>query len=227
MGEALNAPGLGEPRRKILDALKRDGPSRVARLSEGMGLNVETVREHLSTLERQGLACRVGTQSHGPGRPEVLYGLTAAADELFPSREAEVLRHLAQHMVRIGQADVLRDAFDAWIAEHREAAMERLHGLEGRERLDAVTAVLNEMGFMAELDADGASLTLCHCPLSELVDASRLPCRAEISLVSALLGERLERMSWIPDGDRVCSYRLGAKPTAGGDAAPGCASARD
>lgn len=214
MMEGLDAPGLGERRREIVESLKWEGPSGVADLAERVSLNVETVREHLGTLEAMALVARVGTRSSGPGRPEVLYGLTDEAGRLFPSREAEVLKFVAGHLARTGNAGILREAFDAYIRKHRTAAERRLEGLEGRDRVEAAVEVLTEMGFMAELDDEGTSLTLCHCPLGELVEVSRIPCRAEISLVGELLGERPERTSWMPDGDRTCSYRFSGETCA-------------
>jgi len=208
MTDGSIAPGLSERRQQLIDALKRRGSTGVAELADHVGLNVETVREHLATLEAQQLVARVGTRSAGRGRPEVLYGLSAEAQRLFPSREPDVLTFMARHLERTGRSEILAEAIDAWIEVHRDTAMTRLEAMGGPERIEAAAQILAEMGFMPEVGDDGASLTLCHCPLRDLVEVSRLPCRAEIHLVAELLGERPDRTSWIPDGDATCSYRL-------------------
>lgn len=206
---AMNTMGLGESQRAILDALKLRGHATVPRLAAELGRNVETVRDHLRALGGIGLVRREGSRRKGPGRPEIVYGLTREAEELFPRREAEVLRALASYLAEIGQEGILRDFFDRFIGERRAAAMARVEHLEGRARLEEAARILTELGFMAVVEeTDGApALRLCHCPLRELVEVSKVPCRAEVGFVTELLGHRPTRVSYIPAGDPSCSYR--------------------
>lgn len=212
----LLAPDMNETRRSLLLRLKRGGEMTLAELAVGFDLAHETLRSHLRSLEAQGLVTRAGVRRRGPGRPEVVYELADAAERLFPHREGEVLRDLASFLVRTGRLDVLETFFEERMARRREAALERVRGLEGRARMEAVADVLSEEGFMAEVVdvGDGApELRLCHCPIRDLVDVSPLPCTAEIGLVRELLGEPLARRSYIPNGEAACSYaaRLDAR----------------
>src|ERR1700675_2558858 len=52
-------------------------------LSKGLSITDNAVRQHLTALERDGLVVKGETKSTG-GRPEQLFGLTAAGHELFP-----------------------------------------------------------------------------------------------------------------------------------------------
>jgi predicted ArsR family transcriptional regulator len=205
----VNAPGLGESRRAILLALKRSGGATVPVLARIVELNIETVREHLRALRSRGLIERRGTTADGPGRPTVVYGLTAEADALFPRREAEVLRELASYLKKTGRSDLLTEFFDDYIRRTRSEALVRVEGLSGRERLEEAARILSEQGFMAlvEEDADGPELRLCHCPLRELVEVSKVPCRAEVGFVRDLVGTALTRIGYMPAGDAACSYR--------------------
>lgn len=204
----VNAPGLGESRRTILSLLKRGGGATVTLLAESVGLNIETVRAHLKVLRSKGLVERQGTRSQGPGRPEVVYGLTADAEALFPRREAQVLKELAAFLEETGRGDVLGEFFDARVEGRRGGALARVQGLEGRARLEEAAAILSEQGFMARVEEEGGEprLRLCHCPLRELVEVSEAPCRAEAGFVQELLGERLSRVGYIPAGDAACTY---------------------
>ena len=77
--------------------------------------------------------------------------------------------------------------------------------------MKTVAAILTEEGFLAEVTEPGGGsprLRLCHCPLREVVAVSHLPCRAELALVEELLGCRLERETFIPDGASACTYAL-------------------
>jgi predicted ArsR family transcriptional regulator len=204
----VRAPGLGTSQRALLEALKRTGPATVARLAGACGLNVETVRDHLKLLIGHGLLRRERAAPRGRGRPEIVYALTSGAELLFPRREGEVLGELASYLRSTGQESVLRAFFDRYIGDRREAALARVSGLEGRARLDEAARILTELGFMAvveESDA-GPRLRLCHCPIRDLIEVTRVPCGAEIGFVTELVGERLTRMAYIPAGDACCSY---------------------
>lgn len=202
-------PRRSESQRSILDALKREGAATVPELARSLGLNIETVREHLRTLTQQGLVRRAGSRRRGRGRPEVVHALTPAAEGLFPRREAETLRELGAYLVSIGEERVLRDFFKQAVASRRKEALERVRGLEGRERLEEVARIFSELGYMAEVHTrDGVpELRLCHCPIRALVDATNVPCGAEIRLMTELWGERLTRATYIPAGHATCSYR--------------------
>jgi predicted ArsR family transcriptional regulator len=211
---ALNAPGLGESQRSILEALKRSGTATTPRLAAELGLNVETVRSHLRALLGHGLVRQGPGVRSGPGRPETVFGLTAAAEALFPRREGEVLQALTAFLEGEGKQELLGRFYERYIGSRREGALARVAHLEGRARLDEVARILSELGYMAHIEetAEGPMLRLCHCPVRELVEVTMVPCRAEVGFVTELLGEKLTRVSYIPSGHAACSYRAGARP---------------
>lgn len=203
--------GLGESQQRILEHLKRRGASTIPAIAVALDLNVETVRTHLRALGSDGLTCRVGSRRNGPGRPEILYGLTDAAEEWFPNREGTVLREMTSYLENVGEGDLVNEFFADYVGRRRSAAMARVEDLGGAERLEEVARILSEDGFMAEVQSDGEGkrmLRLSHCPLGKLVDVTRAPCRAELSYVRDLLGERLSRVSYIPTGDPACCYMI-------------------
>lgn len=206
----MNAPGLGKSQRAILDLLKRRDRSTIPELAADLRLNIETLRGHLKALVARKLVRRAGTRcADGPGRPEVLYALAPEAEALFPRREGETLHELAAHLVNSGRADVLREFFERRIGGRRVEALRRVRPLKGRARVEEVARIFSELGFMAVVEDDGR-LRLCHCPIRELVRATRIPCAAEIGLIQELLGKGLHRTTYIPAGDAACSYRVEA-----------------
>lgn len=208
----IAASGLGDTQRELLELLKRQGKRSVGELAASLDLAAETVRGHMNALAGHGLVRRAGRRKEGPGRPEILYRLTDEAEQLFPNEEGRLLRDLTSYLTEQGHQDVLEAFFRARVAEQREEARQRLRGLGGRRRLEEVAAILTEEGFMAEVvESEGGEvrLRLCHCPLKEMVAVSRLPCRAEEEWIQELLGQDLSRRSWMPDGDRTCTYAPG------------------
>jgi predicted ArsR family transcriptional regulator len=205
----VRAPGLSTSQQLVLEWLKRRGASSIPALAGGLGLNVETVRHHVRALESLGYVERQGTRASGPGRPELLFVLTSAAEQLFPRREGEMLGALAAHLQATGNESLLEEFFDSYISARRPSALARVAGLTGAARVEEVARILSELGFMAtaETEAGLGRLHLCHCPLRELVEVSRVPCRAELGFIRELLGEQLTRLAYIPSGDASCSYR--------------------
>lgn len=205
---------IGESQRQILDHLKRRGSGTVPELAEALQVSVETVRTHLKALGSQELVLRQGSRRHGPGRPEIVYGLTDRAHDLFPAREGQTLRELAVFLEEEGQRGVMKEFFRRQGEERLAGALTRLEGLEGEDRLRGVAAILTEEGFMAELDTDDQGrrlLRLCNCPIRDLIDVTAAPCRAEEDFVMALVGRPLERVAYIPSGDAACCYALSAE----------------
>lgn len=217
LSDPMFAPGLGESQRTLLELLKRGGETTLADLEAGLELARETLRDHLKALSAQGLVERAGVRREGPGRPHVLYRLTAAGQELFPHREGELLKELATFLLEAGHEVLLGEFFEARVQRKREALHERVAGLEGSARLEEVVRILSEEGFLAEADTTGSAplLRLCHCPLRDVVAVSRLPCRAEMALVEELLGTPLVRESFMPEGGHTCSYSLVASRRSG------------
>lgn len=205
-------PTLGASQRRIVEHLKRGGSSTIPSLAAKLDLSVETIRSHLKGLNRAGLVERQGRRRSGPGRPEIIFGLTDAAETLFPSQEGALLQDLATYLEREGHGDLVRRFFDAQVARRRAAVLARLEGLDDAARLDEVARVLSEEGFMAEVVVDESGekrLRLCHCPMRHLVAVTKAPCRAELRFVREMLGTRLARVAYIPAGDDACCYAVG------------------
>ncbi len=210
--ESVFGPGIGESQRKLLELIKRSGECTLAQLEAGFDLNRETLRTHLKSLAAMGLVERPGVHRTGPGRPHVLYQLTAAGEALFPRREGALLGELAGFLHEQGHHDLLEKFFDVRLARRRQELAPRVAGLRGRKRLEAVAEILSEEGFVAEVVGGeaGPRLRLCHCPLRGLVATTALPCRFEKKLIESLLGERLRRETFISDGDHACTYSMPA-----------------
>lgn len=207
----LRTFGLGDSQTALLDRLKRRGEATLAELEADTGLARETVRDHCRGLAAQGLVERAGSRRAGPGRPQVVYRLAARAERLFPRREGALLRELAEFLAAEDREELLERFFAARTERRRASLESRLSGLSGADRLVEMARALSEEGFVAEAEAgagEAPGLRLCHCPLRDLVAVSHLPCRAEMHLVEELLGESLERVSFMPQGDSSCTYRL-------------------
>jgi len=208
-------PGLGESQQLLLESLKLKGEATLTELGEEIVLARETMRDHLKTLKGLGLVVRAGVRRSGPGRPEVQYRLSALGEELFPQGERKLLRELVSYLIGNGHQGLLEEFFKAWGESQREDVQARVRDLETNDRLEAVAEILTDQGFLADVVGSQTGpprLRIFHCPLCGLVDVCQLPCQAESALLSDLLGARLERETYMPDGDAACTYAVTFSP---------------
>lgn len=208
----VRMPGLGDTQRALLHSLKRRGPATTGELAEDFTLATGTVREHLKSLEARRLVERVGTRRQGPGRPHVIYGLTDAGEALFPRGEAELLTELVEFLLDAGEDDLIDRFFEQRADRAATEAARRVAQMTVEHRAEEVVRILADAGFMPELRTDQETgdtvVRLCHCPLKSVIAVTRRPCAAEERFVSQVLGAELERLTYMPDGDECCSYRV-------------------
>jgi predicted ArsR family transcriptional regulator len=207
-GVSLAGLGLGETRQALLLALKHLGQATQAEVAREVPFAPATLREHLQSLVANGLVQRLGSRHNKPGRPEVVYALTDRGEALFPNRSPQVLRELIGHLTERGYTRVLHRFFEIRVAARRDAALTRVTGLTGSARVQEVARILSEEGFMAQVGTGPRepTLRLCHCPIRDVVSIARTPCQFEQQFIEELLGRRLQRTEYIPDGDAACSY---------------------
>jgi predicted ArsR family transcriptional regulator len=204
----MAAERAGGTRERILLLLRRHGRLSAPRLAELLQLTSVGVRRHLALLERDGL---VGATIEKPrrGRPAAVYRLTDAGLETFPRHYDEVAREALTFLK--GRDAATLSQFLAWRNERLAASYAgRVEGDTLAERTDALAEVLNEQGFMAEVEPVDGGLRLCqhNCTVEHL--ATELPdlCASEAELFERLLGTRVERETTIVDGAVRCETRI-------------------
>jgi predicted ArsR family transcriptional regulator len=204
----MAAERAGGTRERILLLLRRHGRLSAPRLAELLQLTSVGVRRHLALLERDGL---VGATVEKPrrGRPAAVYRLTDAGLETFPRHYDEVAREALTFLK--GRDAATLSQFLAWRNERLAASYAgRVEGDTLAERTDALAEVLNEQGFMAEVEPVDGGLRLCqhNCTVEHL--ATELPdlCASEAELFERLLGTRVERETTIVDGAVRCETRI-------------------
>ncbi len=168
-------------------ALLRRADRTVDELARALKLTDNAVRAHLATLERDGLVQQRGVR-RGERKPAYAYRLTPEAERLFPKPYAPVLDHLLQVLdtrMPTEEVEALLRSVGHGLAAGRQVA-----DGDVRARLEAAVAVLNELGGLAELEAqDGSSVIRGYsCPLAAVVRHHPEVCRLAESLVTEVSG---------------------------------------
>jgi len=198
----------GTTRQRILVLLRRHGRLSAPRLADLLQLTSVGVRRHLALLERDGLVSAT-VEKPRRGRPTAHYRLTDAGLETFPRHYDEVAREVISFL-KDRDAPALHQ-FLAWRNERLAASYaHRVDGATLAERAEALAEVLNEEGFMAEVESAPGGLRLCqhNCTVEHL--AAELPdlCASEAKLFERLLGTPVEREATIVDGAVRCVTRV-------------------
>ncbi|MCS6828563.1 MAG: helix-turn-helix domain-containing protein [Caldilinea sp.] len=205
-------------RKHILEILKETGGATVAELAERLDMAPVSVRHHLDILQGDNLI-RVGRleRTGGVGRPQQIYQLTDDAIELFPKNfailAAGMVRQLKQRLPP-EQVDAIFKSLAAEMAA--EAHVEDLEALPLTERLERITAFLNERGYLARWEAaDGEGevymLYKHNCPYAGMSDEHRELCMMDQWLIDRLVGVPCSRTASVVNNDKCCAYQIEAE----------------
>lgn len=200
---------------RLLVLLKSGGPATTAALAAQLGITGEAARQQLLRLQAEGLL-ESSSVSHGRGRPQQVWRLTAAAHRRFPDSHAELAAQLIQTIRKtLGEPalELLIEARTQELLGSYTVALKDAANL--KDRLEHLVAKRNAEGYMAECRAEKGGYLLIenHCPICAASGVCVNLCRAELDLFSQLLGPAVSvhREEHIANGSRRCAYRVRPK----------------
>jgi predicted ArsR family transcriptional regulator len=180
---------LETTRGRIVGLLRR-GTRTVEELARALGLTDNAVRNHLATLERDGLVRPEGVRrSPGAGKPAVLYELRPEAEPLLSRAYAPVLSTMLEVLVAElppdRAAELLREVGRRLAASTGGRASGELD-----DRVRAAAAVLTSLGGEVDVVGEDGTLRLrgWACPLSVAVARRPELCQAVETLVTEIAG---------------------------------------
>ena len=202
---------LPTTRRAILNLLKRNGPLDAAAVAKELGLTVAAVRLQLSRLEDDGLLAHTDEVPGGAGRgrPRHVYALAPAAEALYPKRYGDLTTELLGYLG--GPDDPRIDELFEQRRQRRVAgALPRTADLPFDEQVAALTAILDEDGYLADaerLDDGSWRITEHNCAILTVAHGFSQACTSELAFIrDALPGATVRRVAHLMDGAHVCAY---------------------
>ena len=198
-------------RQHIIEFLKEKEEATVEELAAEVDMTPMAVRYHLNVLQADNLitAPAVRHQS-GPGRPQQIYHLTDAADELFPEDYYSLTNYLLDELnTQLGKKE-LADIFSN--IAHRLAA-EAPASKEGQtfeDRLDDVVVFLTKRGFVLDWEFNGNEykINTHSCPYRQVVKDHRMICSLDKYVIGTMLGTAPVRVTCLAHGDEHCTYEV-------------------
>jgi predicted ArsR family transcriptional regulator len=188
----------------------------VQALAQMLDVSRNAVRQHLTSLERDGLVTKGRTQPSG-GRPEQLYVLTSEGSEQFP-RQYSWFSELLLQLLQAQPGDSSLDDKLAEMGRTVAASLAtRLTGEPGSAaRLAAIADIMRELGYDAvPKTANGERVIEAHnCVFHKLAMKSPEVCSFDIALLSAASGSPVEHRTCMVRGGDACRFRFGGENAA-------------
>ncbi len=202
-------------RQHILEILKERTGATVAELADSLQMAPVSVRHHLDILQGDNLICVERLERSGSvGRPQQVYALTPEANEHFPDNFAALAAGLLRQIKQFLPPEQVECAFKAMAHEFCGAYVaSELAELSTEERLERVTAFLNERGYLARWEEDdgpddGYLLHKCNCPYADVSSEHHELCLMDQALINELVGQPAKRIVSMADKGVCCTYRI-------------------
>lgn len=198
-------------RGRIAATLRRRHSASAVDLAEELQLSPNAIRQHLASLEREGLVCERPVR-RGKTKPTHEFSLTDEGERLFPQRYDLLLNAVLREVREIGGDDVVTEIFERMGRRSAEKAAARMNGVEGEKRVGALVDLLREHGVEADYRADGSGYVVREhtCPYSETVKEHPQVC----SLIHSVMGELFPKGSRQTDslatGGEACRFEIKA-----------------
>jgi DeoR family suf operon transcriptional repressor len=202
---------LPTTRRAILNLIKRQGPLDALGVAEALALTPAAVRLQLARLEEDGLLVHHDEvpDGAGRGRPRHVYELTSAAEALYPKRYGDLTTELLGYLGG-PDASQVDELFEQRRLRRVAGALPRTANLPFDDQVAALTAILDEDGYLAEAEKlpDGSwRITEHNCAILTVAHGFSQACTSELAFIrDALPGATVRRVAHLMDGAHVCAY---------------------
>jgi predicted ArsR family transcriptional regulator len=216
--------GMQATRFAILSILKRlPQGATVEALTKELGLASMTVRQHLTILERDGYVTYQQVR-RSLGRPHHVYTITSAADEVFPKNYALLTERILSEVRNLQPVEIEGLSADAKVALIFERMADKLAAqkaplLDGRplhERIEVVTAMLNDEGAISEWEGYGERFEIrsFNCPYQKVAEGNPQLCDWHRQTIERLIGQPISLEHCLMNGERMDTYVVHVAPEA-------------
>jgi DeoR family transcriptional regulator, suf operon transcriptional repressor len=203
----------------ILTALLKQGQLTAHGLAEQLALTPQGIRRHLKDLETEGLIVQVTMAAAGMGRPNHVYGLSAAGRRQFPDRydsfSIDLLETLVKTVGKEQMTSILRQQWQQKAAEYRV----QVGTGDLFDRVQKLVGLRQSEGYMAECHLvepenpqAGFVLTEYNCAISQIAASYPSVCGNELEMFAIALPDcKVERTHWLVGGEHRCGYLITAR----------------
>jgi len=202
-------------RDRIMQTLLRQPRTTINELAVAVGINPISVRHHLTNLQVEGLVSSE-EERHGVGRPRLVYFLTEAGTERFPTRYLRLTTRLLAQMKESMPEPVVSKLFAQMADGLADEYASQMKGLNMEERLNLAKTLLTEEGFDIQWEKTGTQYQIHEitCPYLQIGLSHPEVCTVDQTLISKMLAVPAEKVQCLLQGDAHCTYVVQAEAPA-------------
>ena len=194
-------------RQRVLQTLLVRQRCTINELAKSVDINPISVRHHINRLEADGLVTSE-EERHGVGRPRRVYFLTEAGMERFPSRYLRLTLRLLEQLKDTMPRPMISQLFTQMAEDVASEYRTQIKGLDMEHRLDLVTSLLRNEGFVVEWEQKGSDYHIreISCPYFHIGQSHPEVCAVDQTLISSMLSVPAEKVKCLLNGDAHCTY---------------------
>ncbi|MBI1889953.1 MAG: HTH domain-containing protein [Burkholderiales bacterium] len=185
----------------------------VDELANELGITRNAVRQHLASLEGDGLVIQSDSRPSG-GRPQHLYVLTEKGKECFPRHYSWFAQLLVDSITQeVGEAG-LRARLEAMGEKVADQLLRQHPPMTNRqEKTHALTDVMQHLGYEASVQekAGQAVIEADNCVFHTLAMQNPEVCHFDLALMSKFTNSEIDHEQCMARGAHVCRFKLKAK----------------
>jgi len=201
-----------DTRTNIVNLLKINGKMTINEVSAQLDMSSMGVRQHLGSLERDGLV-EYYRQKSNRGRPKYIYTLTDQAKEIFPESYKSFAMEILEEAEDIGGENLVNQLLEQRMESQIQSYEKRLQGKNLDKKIEVLAEIRDEEGYMANISKNGDDYALVeyHCPISMIAQKYPYLCETERELFQRTLGVEIKREHHLICGSHKCSYHIQAQ----------------
>ncbi|KJV07240.1 helix-turn-helix transcriptional regulator [Methylocucumis oryzae] len=178
-------------------------------LASELAISRNAVQQHITVLERDGYI-QSGGLSKTAGRPVRCYQLTAAGINCFPKQYAWFAELVLSHLKQELTPESLEQYLHTLGHSVAEQLASQFNDKNTEQRVQALLAVMNQLGFSADVNSDGQTTEIRahNCIYHDLAQKHPEICELDKSLIKALTQRAVEHKACMAKGDNDCVFKL-------------------
>jgi DeoR family suf operon transcriptional repressor len=155
-------------------------------------------------------------ERHGVGRPRLVYFLTEAGSEKFPTRYLRLTSRLLDQLKSTMPETMVSRIFAQMADDMAQDYSNQVKDLDLEGRLDLIKTLLVEEGFNFEWEKSGNQYQIHEitCPYLHIGQNHPEVCTVDQTLISRMLALPAEKVQCILSGDAHCTYVIQAEKEA-------------
>jgi predicted ArsR family transcriptional regulator len=203
---------LGTRQQELLRLLlKRKSGLTVDEISRALKVTRNAVRQHLASLENNGLVNPDGTRPSG-GRPEQLYVLSEAGRELFPRHYSWLAELVVESLKQESGADGLRARLESMGSSVAQRMHSQHPGLTTRtQKVARLAELMQDLGYDTRDNADPSAPTTIeadNCIFHNLAMKNPEVCAFDLALLSTFADSKVDHQECMARGGNVCRFKF-------------------